>query len=251
VPNPAAFRFRDLTVGYAGRPAVHHLNGAVVTGSLTAIVGPNGGGKTTLLNAMAGRLLPLGGTIEFDQAGARVAYLPQQADIERAFPIDVFELVSLGAWSRIGITHCAGAALRDEVAEAIAQVGLGGFENRPIGSLSAGQFQRALFARVLLSRADIVLLDEPFNAIDARTTRELIDLVKRWHTARRTVVVVLHDLDQVRDHFPECLLLARECIAWGPTPTVLSAPQLERARQLAEHWDEDAPWCARPAPRWS
>ncbi len=125
-------------------------------------------------------------------------------------------------------------------------MGLAGFERRPIGALSAGQFQRVLFARMLLQDARLILLDEPFTAIDARTTADLLEVVRRWHGERRTVVAVLHDLDQVRAHFPETLLLAREPVAWGPTGEALGPANLLRARAMAEAWDDDAPECRRP-----
>ena len=102
-----------------------------------------------------------------------------------------------------------------------------------------------LFARLLLQDAPLILLDEPFNAIDARTSADLLALVQRWHGEARTVVVVLHDLEQVRGHFPQALLLAREPVAWGPTAQVLRAENLFRARQMAEHWDDAAPTCER------
>jgi zinc/manganese transport system ATP-binding protein len=124
-------------------------------------------------------------------------------------------------------------------------VGLAGFDDRMLASLSVGQLQRALFARVLLMDAPVILLDEPFSAIDARTTRDLIQIIRGWHAERRTVVAVLHDLEQVREHFPQCLLLARERIAWGPTAEVLVSANLTRAQDLAEHWDDTAAWCAR------
>jgi zinc/manganese transport system ATP-binding protein len=107
--------------------------------------------------------------------------------------------------------------------------------------------QRALFARLLLQDADLILLDEPFNAIDARTTADLLQLLARWRNESRTVIAVLHDLEQVRAHFDEVLLLAREPVAWGPTAQVLQAAHLFRARQMAEAWDEQADVCRRAA----
>ena len=101
----------------------------------------------------------------------------------------------------------------------------------------------ALFARVLLQDAPVILLDEPFNAIDTRTTADLLAVVHRWHQQQRTVIAVLHDLDQVRQHFDQTLLLARRCVAWGPTAQALDAHNLFRARQMAEAWDESAPSC--------
>jgi zinc/manganese transport system ATP-binding protein len=119
-----------------------------------------------------------------------------------------------------------------------------GFEKRPIDTLSGGQLQRALFARVLVQDADLILLDEPFNAIDTRTVSDLIDLIKRWHGEQRTIMVAVHDLDLVRQHFPEALLLARRPVAWGDARKTLTPENLLRARQFDEAWDDDAPWCA-------
>jgi zinc/manganese transport system ATP-binding protein len=247
-PGGAAIRLRDLTVAYRGRPAVRHLSGDFGHGSLTAIVGPNGAGKTSLLAAIMGHVRPAGGDVQFhaDIAG-RVAWLPQQAEIDRSFPIRVFDLVALGHWARIGSFGGLGRAQRDAVCRAIGAVGLQGFERRSISELSSGQFQRVLFARVLLQDAPVILLDEPFNAIDARTTADLLALVDRWHDERRTVIAVLHDLDQVRAHFDRALLMARRCVAWGPTHEVLRAENLLRARRMAEAWDEQAPPCREAA----
>jgi zinc/manganese transport system ATP-binding protein len=153
--------------------------------------------------------------------------------------------VILGAWRTIGALRGVDQATGDQARAALAAVGLEGFERRPVGALSGGQFQRVLFARLLLQDAAVILLDEPFTAIDARTTRDLLDLVRRWHTEGRTVIAVLHDFDQVRAHFPEAMLLARELIAWGPTETALSPANLLRARAMAERWDENAPLCER------
>jgi zinc/manganese transport system ATP-binding protein len=236
----------NLTVAHRGHPAVHHLSGRFEAGSLTAIVGPNGAGKSSLMGAIAGQLAPAQGEVRF-RAGQRIAWLPQQALLDRSVPLDVADLVGLGAWARIGSGKALGNDLHTRVDEALAAVGLGGFQRRLIGELSAGQLQRALFARVLMQDAPVILLDEPFNAIDARTTADLLALVARWHAEARTVIAVLHDLEQVRMHFDRTLLLAKRCIAWGPTAEVLSAEHLLQARRMAEAWDDDAPLCREAA----
>jgi zinc/manganese transport system ATP-binding protein len=133
--------------------------------------------------------------------------------------------------------------------EALSAVGLEGFAHRPISALSAGQFQRVLFSRLLVQDAPVILLDEPFAAIDVRTTSDLLDLVRRWHGEGRTVIAALHDLEQVRAHFPQVLLLAREQIAWGRTDSALSPAHLLRARSMAERWDETADVCERQTGR--
>lgn len=236
----------NLTVTYDRHPAVHHVSGQFRPGSLTAIAGPNGAGKSTLLKAMIGELRPAEGHVAHRLARTDIGYLPQAAEINRRFPISVLDTVLLGVWRSSGAFKGIGRNEYREASGALSAVGLSGFDRRPIGSLSAGQFQRVLFARLLLQDAKVILLDEPFTAIDARTTKDLLDLVGRWHGEGRTVIAVLHDLDQVRAHFPETLLLARELIGWGPTADVLSPHNLLKARMMAERWDEAAAICEAP-----
>jgi zinc/manganese transport system ATP-binding protein len=123
-------------------------------------------------------------------------------------------------------------------------VGLEGFERRPISDLSEGQFQRVLFARLLLQDAPVILLDEPFNAMDNRTIADLLQVVNRWHAENRTIIAVLHNYEQVRSYFPRTLLLAREPIAWGDTAEVLTPENLQRAQRMSEAWDEAAEACS-------
>ena len=233
----------NLTVAYERHPALHHVSGCFAAGSLTAIVGPNGAGKSTLIKAIAGTLRPSGGRIA-GGADGRIAYLPQQSEIERSFPITVADTVLLGHWRRIGWHRSVSGEDRAAAAAALTAVGLARFEDRPIGTLSAGQFQRVLFARLILQQAPLILLDEPFTALDARTTEDLLALVAAWHREGRTVIAVLHDFDQVRRHFPETLLLARKIVAWGRTEEVMTAVNLAASRRVAEAWDENAEACA-------
>jgi zinc/manganese transport system ATP-binding protein len=241
----AQLQFRDLTLGYDRHPAVHHLDGAVPVGSLTAVVGPNGAGKSTLFKGVVGVLKPLAGRIE--RHGVRpqdIAYLPQVAEIDRSFPINVYDMVAMGLWRSRGLFGGIGRSDRDKIEAAIAAVGLTGFEQRPIGTLSGGQMQRMLFARLLLQDARVIVLDEPFSAIDAKTTADLLELVRRWHAEQRTVLAALHDLDVVQANFPETLLLAREPVAWGKTTAVLTPDNWVKARRMCEAFDEQAEACA-------
>jgi zinc/manganese transport system ATP-binding protein len=233
--NPPEIRLHDLTVCHERRPAVHHLSGRFAPGSLTAVVGPNGAGKSTLLRALAGLHAPQAGRIETAHA-ARIALLPQAAVIDRGFPVCCLDLVLFGLWGETGAFRAVGRAGRARARAALGAVGLEGFEGRPIGSLSAGQFQRLLFARLLVQEAPVILLDEPFNALDARTAADLLGVVRRWHGEGRTVIAVLHDLNLVGREFPETLLLARHGLGWGPTPQVLTAANRLRARMMADAW---------------
>lgn len=241
-------RLDDLTLGYDRHPAVHHLDADIESGALVAICGPNGAGKSTLLKGIAGALRPIGGTIALPRVKTHdIAYLPQAAEIDRSFPISVFDVVAMGLWHRRGLFGKISRADMERIREAIAAVGLEGFEARAIGTLSGGQVQRMLFARLLVQDASIILLDEPFTAIDSKTTSDLLDLVARWHEEKRTVLAALHDFDLVRAHFPQTLLLAREKIAGGPTETVLTPQNLLRARSMIEAFDLAARACARAA----
>jgi zinc/manganese transport system ATP-binding protein len=245
----AALGFQNLTLGYDRHPAVHHLDGAVESGALVAVVGPNGAGKSTLFKGIVGVLKPLAGRI--DRGGLRaqdIAYLPQAAEIDRSFPINVYDMVAMGLWRRAGLFGGIDRQSCAAIEKAIAAVGLTGFEDRAIATLSGGQMQRMLFARLLLQDANVIVLDEPFNAVDAKTAADLFDLVRRWHGEHRTVLTAMHDIEFVRANFPETLLLAREPVAWGNTRTVLTPENLLTARRMCEAFDEHAAECALPQP---
>jgi zinc/manganese transport system ATP-binding protein len=249
VSMAAQIKFQNVTLGYDRHPAVHHLNGEVVSGALVAVIGPNGAGKSTLFRGLAGILKPLSGSIHLGGLDIKdIAYLPQTADIDRTFPISVYDFVGTGLWRRTGFFGGMGKDARDKIAQALAAVGLNGFENRSIGTLSGGQMQRMLFARVLLQDARLIVLDEPFNAIDAKTSADLLALVKRWHGEGRTVLAALHDMELVRNHFPETLLLARGPVAWGATAEVLTAENLLVALRMCEAFDDSAAACAEDMP---
>ncbi|HEX2652342.1 MAG TPA: ABC transporter ATP-binding protein [Xanthobacteraceae bacterium] len=240
----AALTFSNLTLGYDRHPAVHHLNGQVASGSLMAIVGPNGAGKSTLFKGIVGALKPLAGKVERGVPDIReIAYLPQIAEIDRSFPINVYDMVAMGLWRTAGVFGGIGRKGREKIAEAIAAVGLSGFEDRAISTLSGGQMQRTLFARLLLQDARLIVLDEPFNAVDAKTAADLFNLIRRWHSEKRTVLASLHDLDLVKTNFPEALLLARSAVAWGKTTEVLTADNLLKARRMCEAFDDHAVEC--------
>lgn len=244
-PQPA-ITFRNLTLGYDRHPAVHHIDGEVPRGELLAIVGPNGAGKSTLLKGIVGELAPLGGSLSLHGLKKHnTAYLPQVIEIDRSFPISVFDCVAMGLWRDIGASRGLDAACERAVVGALATVGLVDLAGRAVGSLSGGQFQRALFARLLLQDASLILLDEPFRAVDTKTVADLIALILRWHKEGRTVLAALHDMDQVRAHFPAALLLAREVAAWGPTRQVLTEANLKESRRLVEAFDDRAEICAR------
>ncbi|MDO9200021.1 MAG: zinc ABC transporter ATP-binding protein AztA [Hydrogenophaga sp.] len=236
----------NLTLGYERHPAVHHLSLTIAPGSLVALVGPNGAGKSTLIKALAGQLRPISGQLR-GLASQRIAWLPQHTELDRSFPIPVRDMVAMGLWHQVGALRRFSAQHRQQCDAALAAVGLTGFEERSLDTLSGGQLQRALFARLILQDAPVVLLDEPFAAVDNRTTDDLLALLHRWHAQGKTVVAVLHDLAQVRAHFPLTLLLARERVAWGPTASVLTRAHWAQAQRMQEPFDDEAPLCKAEA----
>ena len=237
---------QGVSLGYERHAAVRRLDVTFSAGSLTAVVGPNGAGKSTLLKGLVGELKPLEGCI--DLPARTIAYLPQQSAIDRSFPITVTELVAMGLWRRLGAFGGVTRANCRRIADALAAVGLTGFERRSIATLSGGQMQRVLFARLLLQEAGVLLLDEPFTAIDTRTASDLLAVIARWHREGKTIIAVLHDLETVRGHFPQTLLLARDLVAHGNTGSVLTAENLMQARQMCEACDGPEHSCGRPVP---
>ena len=236
----------DVTLTHDRHPAVHHISGTFAPGTLTAVVGPNGAGKTTLLRAIAGLHPVASGRIDGIGPG-RIALLPQGAQLDRSFPIGCLDVVTLGLWQRCGAFRAVTAADAAQAAQALDAVGLHGFAQRPLDTLSGGQFQRLLFARLMVQDAPVLLLDEPFNAVDARTEADLVSLMLGWQAAGRTVIVVSHDLDLVRERIPHTLLLARHVLGWGRTQDVLQQGAMRHARLEAEAWVDGAPPCRAAA----
>jgi len=246
--TPPAIALRNVVLSHDRHPVVHHLSGSFAAGSLTAIVGPNGAGKTTLLRAIAGLHKLDEGTI--DRGPLRpsdISLLPQASTLDRTFPLTCQDVVSLGHCGRAGAFRPITRAMRETAHDALHQLGMGPAADRPIGALSAGQFQRILFARLLVQDAPVILLDEPFTALDNRTAADLLAVIRAWHAAGKTVIAVLHDLDLIGREFPEALLLARDPIAWGPTPIVLSPANRLRARMASDAWIDDSKICRTAA----
>ncbi len=234
----------NLTVSYHRRPAVHHVDITFEEHSMWAVFGPNGAGKSTFLKSLMG-LQPLDtGSIRLDGLTRQnIAYLPQQSDIDRSQPMTVFDLAAMGLWYEIGFFKGINSTQKQRVHEALERVGMQRFAGRQIAYLSNGQFQRVLFARMLVQNAKFLLLDEPFNAVDARTTYELLDVLQKCHCNGHAIIAVLHDYEQVRAYFPNTMLLAREKIAAGATETILTEAYLAQANTKMQK-QESPDWCA-------
>lgn len=229
----SAIELDQVSLGWRDRIAVRDVTGVFRRGSLTALVGPNGAGKSTLIKGIMGQLSPVRGTIRFaHDIVNQIACLPQVGELDKSFPVTVYDLVALGAWRRTGWWRRFGRSEHARVQHALETVGLADFGRRIIGTLSGGQLQRALFARLMMHDAQVLILDEPFAAVDRDTTDDLMRLLQQWHNEGRTVVTVLHDLDLVREQFPQAVLLGGQVVAWGDTATVLTSENLHLARHL-------------------
>lgn len=235
----------NVTVSYHRHPVVHHVSVDFPCGYTNAIIGPNGAGKSTLLKVMMGMLAPDEGKVTFHH-DETVSYLPQQSDIDRSLPITVEDLVATGFLAHGSLFAKITKAAMEKVAEALSIVGLTGFENRTINNLSNGQFQRALFARIIVQDADVILLDEPFNAVDAKTNLDLCSVINNWRKQGKTVIAVIHDFHVAKAHFDYTLMMACEKVAFGATKAVLTEQNFEKAYSASLYWDDHADVCSTP-----
>jgi zinc/manganese transport system ATP-binding protein len=231
----AMIKLQQATIGYSNTPLCQPLHGHFASGSLTAVIGVNGAGKSTLLKTLAGLQPLLAGSIIFNAGKApRLAYLPQQAELDRQFPIAVSDLVAMGCWQQSGMFGGLNRGLAQQVADALDTVGMQHKAKALISELSGGQLQRVLFARLLVQQAPLILLDEPFTGIDSTTTKLLLQVIEQLHQQGRTLIAVLHDMPLVANHFPQALLLTPDSCHWGSSEQVLAhLPAINAAHSLA------------------
>jgi ABC-type Mn2+/Zn2+ transport system ATPase subunit len=229
----AAVSLHHVTAGYDDRPALEDVDLEIARGSLLAIFGPNGGGKTTLLKLIAGVLRPWTGTVETlgmpaGQAAHRVAYVPQAELVDWSFPITVWNVAMMGRFPRLGLLRQPAPADRKAVAAALERVGMIDSARVQIGRLSGGQRRRAFLARALAAEPDLYLLDEPVTGVDVPTQEDLMALLKAEAESGRTIVATTHDLAAVSRHFARAVAINRRVIASGPVDMVRDPDVLSR-----------------------
>jgi manganese/zinc/iron transport system ATP- binding protein len=228
-----AIEVADLTVAYADRPVLWDLDLAVPAGVLMAIVGPNGAGKTTLIKAMLGLVRPAAGQVlihgrPYAAQRRLVAYVPQRGTVDWDFPTSVLDVVMMGRYGSLGWIRRPGRREREAALEALRKVGMEELAGRQISQLSGGQQQRAFLARALVQDAEVYLMDEPFQGVDATTERAVVEVLRSLRTARKTVVAVHHDLQTVPEYFDWVTLLNVRRIASGPVDEVFTEENLRR-----------------------
>ncbi|MFT4272650.1 MAG: ABC transporter ATP-binding protein [Pantoea sp.] len=200
-------RFHHLQAGYQGQRVTPTINGELVAGSMTALIGANGSGKSTLLKTIAGLLTPISGRCELKVSRKELGWLPQRTELEKRFPVTAYELVAMGCWPRCGWFGAINRALRKEIDAALDAVQMRDFADAQPATLSGGQLQRVLFARLMLQRSKLWLLDEPFNGIDSQTVTLLMSILQQQQQAGTTLLVVLHDRPLVERYFQDVLSL--------------------------------------------
>lgn len=214
VPGAPALELHDLVVTHPGAaaPALHGVSLEAQAGERVALIGPNGSGKSTLLKAVAGLLPISSGMIRIAglPVGAchhRVAYLPQRGDIDWRFPITVRRMVLAGRYVHLGWLRRPGASDYALVETVLARLGLGELAERQIGRLSGGQQQRALLARALVQEAELLLLDEPFSAVDAESRAVIVSVLADLRRQGKTALVATHDLARLDEEFDDVIAL--------------------------------------------
>lgn len=229
-----ALEIHDLTVAFDRKPVLWNIDLTIPQGTLVGIIGPNGAGKSTLIKAAMG-LLPLSsGYIKlFDQpmdsVRQRISYVPQRESVDWDFPASVLDVVLMGRYGKLGLFNRPRKADRDVAMDCLRKVGMESYSNRQISQLSGGQQQRTFLARALAQQADLYFLDEPFTGVDAATEKAIIDLLTEMTRAKKTVIVVHHDLQSVTEYFDWVMLLNTRLIAYGPTETVFTQGHLQEA----------------------
>lgn len=220
--------FNNVSFSYGSVKALDSITLTIDANSMLAVVGNNGAGKSTLIKLIAGLVKPVSGEVQTPK-DMRFAYLPQQTNLNHHFPMRVIDVVKMGLWPFVRSLKRASCEQIDHVHQAIECLGLKGLENRSLDSLSGGQFQRMLFARMMVQNADVLLLDEPFVGVDYNTAIGLIEQLDRWHAAGKTIITVLHDYYVVETYFPQTLLLSNAMVAYGETSFVLNQKNLNKA----------------------
>ncbi|EMB46365.1 metal ABC transporter ATP-binding protein [Treponema denticola] len=228
-----AFCVEDLTLAYREKPVLWDIDVCVPQGAMEAVVGPNGAGKSTLLKAMMGILPIASGEIKifgksYKSQRKRIAYVPQRSSVDWDFPTTVFDVVLMGSYGNLGWIKRPGQKEKNEAMSALEKVGMLEFAKRQISELSGGQQQRVFLARALVQNADLYFMDEPFQGVDAATEQAIVKLLKELKENGKTLLVVYHDLQTVKDYFDRVLLLNVRLIAEGSIEEVFTEENLRK-----------------------
>lgn len=242
----AVLEIRNLALGYAGQTLFRGLSLDLHAGTTLAVLGANGTGKSTFAKMILGLIDPLSGRLNWPSGRpAEIGYLAQMTEFDRRFPLRVRDLAAMGAWKRLGLGGQLDKSARTTVNSALEAAGVLDIADQSLFTLSGGQLQRTLFARVILQDAPVVLLDEPFAAVDQTTETHLLSIIDHWRAEGRAVVLVVHDLSSVLDHCSHALLLGGGAASFGPVREILTSNRLVEQNYLSP---SQAAWMFRQVP---
>ena len=227
-----AVQVRDLTVAYDYKPVLWDIDLEIPTGTLVAVVGPNGAGKTTLIKTILGLIKPVSGSVKFNTLDTnkiinKIAYVPQSGSVDWDFPATVLDIVIMGRYGHLGWFKRPGKLEKEMALKTLETVGMEEYANRQISQLSGGQQQRVFLARALIQEAEIYFMDEPFKGVDAQTERSIVKLLKELKEKGKTVIVVHHDLQTVKDYFDWVTLINLKIIANGLSNEVFNEKNIK------------------------
>ena len=236
---PVMLHIRDLALGYPDQVLFSGLTMEIARGSTLAVLGANGAGKSTFVKMLLGLQEPLSGSLTWPGGKpGEIGYLAQMREFDQRFPLRVRDLVAMGSWKGLGLFKRLDRTMRDKIHAALDLAGVADIADQSIHTLSGGQLQRALFARVIMQDAPLILLDEPFAAVDQTTEAHLLSLIDHWRDEGRCVVLVVHDLSSALDHCSHALLLGGDLssdkrASFGPVADVLTAERLVAHKYLS------------------
>lgn len=229
-------KIQNLSVTYGTEPALWNVDLDFPEGKMIAIVGPNGAGKSTLIKAVMGLVPITAGKVSvygkpYSKNRDKVAYVPQRGSVDWDFPTDALDVVEMGLYGKLGWFHRPNSITQDLARECIAKVGLSDYADRQIGQLSGGQQQRVFVARALAQDAQIYLMDEPLNGVDAITEETILSILENLRKEGKTIVMVHHDLQTVDKYFDWVVMVNRNLIDAGPIKEVFTKANLDRTYQ--------------------
>ena len=228
-----AIKIKNLTVAYDEKPVLENLSLNIGKGQIWAVIGPNGAGKSTLIKTILEFLKPIVGDVKvngekYAKMRKKIAYVPQRGSVDWDFPTTLFDVVEMGSYGRVGFLKRVSKEEKVRVIEAIKQVDMLEFKDRQISELSGGQQQRVFLARALLQDAEIYLMDEPFQGVDSKTEKSIVQILKKLRDEGKTVVVVHHDLKSVPEYFDYVAMVNKSVVVSGKVEDVFTPENIDK-----------------------
>ncbi len=226
-------RVSQMTVAYQKKVVLQNVSFTIPKGKLIGIIGPNGAGKSTLIKSMLGLVPPISGKVEmfgenYEKQKKNIGYVPQKESVDWDFPTDALDVVTMGRYGKMGWFNRPTRQDKEMARQCLEKVGMSEYSHRQISQLSGGQQQRVFLARALAQEAELYFMDEPFAGVDAATEKAIISLLMELKEEGKTVLVVHHDLNTVKDYFDWIMLINGKLMDFGPTDKVFTTELLQK-----------------------